>query len=356
MKRVLYLGSLGYGNLGDELMFDVFKDTMYRMSDRHSILIQSISVDDDIREPYDALVLGGGSLFYPAYMEKLYHAVQAGKTVIIWGTGHDWLERERLDAVMKPGAPSLEGLLPVSFAEHFADVIKQARYVGVRGDFTRRALGQIVADLKNIEVSGDPGLLVDCAGSSLPDDVFPWHAQENVIAINFGTAFNNIFGNDERAVEDGLAIQCRQFINQGFKLFLFSMWEPDREALTRLYDKIGDPERVRMDNRQLNQCELLQIMRKCVLTVNFKLHANVISAAARVPFIALGYRFKSFDFADSLGLEDFVIGTDSSRIDEQIACLAARILENRDHIVQHLDERIEGYKQRLTAGLRKLVD
>ncbi|MDQ1004181.1 polysaccharide pyruvyl transferase WcaK-like protein [Neobacillus niacini] len=76
-------------------------------------------------------------------------------------------------------------------------------------------------------------------------------------------------------------------------------------------------------------------MQKCTFTINLKLHANVLSAVAGIPFIALGYRFKTFDFAISIGLGDLVVPTDDSNIHRSILNLVDYIEEHQD-IMHHI--------------------
>ena len=56
---------------------------------------------------------------------------------------------------------------------------------------------------------------------------------------------------------------------------------------------------------------LVELMRRAHFTVGLRLHGNVLSAAAGTPFVSLAYRLKSFDFADSVGMGEFTIRTDT---------------------------------------------
>ena len=51
-----------------------------------------------------------------------------------------------------------------------------------------------------------------------------------------------------------------------------------------------------MDRNLYTEQELMEVLSKCRMTINFILHANVISQAAGVPAIPLGYRFKRVDY------------------------------------------------------------
>ena len=96
------------------------------------------------------------------------------------------------------------------------------------------------------------------------------------------------------------------------------MWPDDIPHCERLYNKINDPAHVILDKKLYTEQQLIEKLSSCKATINFKLHANLLSLAANVPAIALGYRFKVFDFGALAGLQNFVISTDSTQLTEEI--------------------------------------
>ncbi|MCM3166847.1 polysaccharide pyruvyl transferase family protein [Peribacillus frigoritolerans] len=142
--------------------------------------------------------------------------------------------------------------------------------------------------------------------------------KKKIVGINWGTSFNRICGSNEIIVEDQLAETAKKLIQKGYKIYMFIVWKADINPSLRLYKKINDTQNVRLSTKYYHQNDLLNILQSCHFTINLKLHANVISAAAGIPFITLGYRFKSFDFAHSVGQNDFIISTDSQTITKEI--------------------------------------
>lgn len=104
----------------------------------------------------------------------------------------------------------------------------------------------------------------------------------------------------------------------GYRVNIFSVWGPDREACKRLYAKLGDPQNVELDLALYHHEDLLEKLKSYTLTINFKLHASCLSAAASVPFISLGYRFKCIDFGLSAGLSDYVLSTGDPKLRAEI--------------------------------------
>ena len=223
------------------------------------------------------------------------------------------------------------------------EIIQNIEFCGVRGPLTSQYLKQISVPMDKVIVSGDPGFLL----------TFP-HFQpairqerEPIIGINWGTAYNKIYGQNEMLVEDALAHVAQQFIREGFKIYLYAVWGPDRTACKRLYDKIGQPDKTILDLELHNSQQLMNIVQGFTMTVNFKLHANILSAASGVPFVCLGYRFKCLDFVHSLNLPDSIVPTDSSNLEKDILKAMVHTQNHRLEIIESIKSYQEKYKNLL---------
>ncbi|GMA66228.1 polysaccharide pyruvyl transferase family protein (plasmid) [Alicyclobacillus fastidiosus] len=332
MKKILYLGWIGFNNLGDELMVTMFQQLSLKyLNPNQYVIIPSVpGVDIQNLSSYDTVVMGGGSLLIPGYLDILYKAVEHQKQVIIWGSGHDRLDRFHIDATGSIQSDlSQENL---DNRKSVATVIKNSLYCGVRGPLTFQYLQQVGAPMQNVNVSGDPGLLLTPDSSSFVQQT----NKERWIGINWGTAYNRIYGQKELEVEDHLARTAKKLIKDGYKLHLFVVWGPDRAPCKRLYEKIGEPDKTVLDLELHDPAKLLNLIRHFMVTINFKLHANVVSAVANTPFVCLGYRFKSFDFGHSLGLGKYVVPTDSDTLTEDILKLVSDAQESHHEIIEKI--------------------
>lgn len=321
MKRILYVGWLGFNNIGDELMWLLFRDRCRAyLPDKHYDVIPSIpGVDIRNPGPYDTVVLGGGSLLIPGYIDVAYQAAQKGKNVLIWGSGHDRQDFPVFDAEGKVSANLAYTGENEGTNEKLAELVRKSVYCGVRGPLSYQFLEHSGVDMAHAIISGDPAFL-------LPAPSPRKRAQESrTIGVNWGTAYNRIFGGNEEKVEQQLAEALRKLISQGYRIRIFPVWGPDREACKRLYARLGDKDKVELDLELYHHEDLLDRLKSCVLTINFKLHASYLSAAADVPFICLGYRFKSIDFGFSINLSEFVLSTGDERLGESILDRAGRI-------------------------------
>lgn len=334
MKKVLYLGWIGFKNLGDELLWELFKQHFDGRYHAESVeLIPSkpgVPVND--MNLYDTVILGGGSLLVPGYVDLAHNALLAGKKVAIWGTGFDCLEQ--------PAALNAKWL-DEKTANKIAELVKGAFYFGVRGPLTYRVLEAAGIPLEGAIVSGDPGIL-------LPVPSVPESETKRKIAINWGTTYNKLFGRDEIRVEDELAAAAREWSRQGYSLYLYPVWGPDRASLERLAGKIGTDADIEVEQKLLGTAPLTEKLAGCHFSVNFKLHANLLSYAADLPFITLGYRFKCFDFVQSVDLLDFIIPTDTPDLAASLRNSSAWLESERKNVIRKIRAHRQTYSPLLT--------
>ncbi|OCT13582.1 hypothetical protein A8709_18485 [Paenibacillus pectinilyticus] len=349
MKRMLYLGWIGFNNIGDELMWQLFRDYCWRFlpSKEYEVIPSIPGVDIRNHGPYDTIVLGGGSLLIPGYIDVVHQAIQQNKKVIIWGSGHDRREYTPLD---ESGQVSLH----LAYTEEhkatsikLAEVVSQSAFCGVRGPLSLQFLQHSGVPMEKVVISGDPGFLLPSPARLKSE------SSKHVIGVNWGTAYNRIFGGNEEKVEQHLVEALRRLIRQGYDITIFPVWGPDREACERLYRKLGDPEHVKLDQRLHHYEDLLEIMQGYDLTINFKLHSNYLSAAAGVPFICLGYRFKSLDFGYSVNLSDYVLPTHLDQLTEVILDRVAKIEENKASILEQFEVSRNSYRTLLELPFKE---
>ncbi len=349
LKKILYLGWLGYNNLGDELMFDLFQENCSKIFSKNEYQIETSLTKNKIKD-FDVIVSGGGSLLgYTPQIEVLYNAVKKNKKIVIWGTGLDSIDKNSMEFLNLKNNDGFISPLATQDEQKLAKIIEQALYVGVRGPLTYQALKQMGMNMNKIQISGDPGFLIKPCNLVPPVNISQWNNELKIIGVNWGTSYNNIYGQDEELVEECLALALKNLINKGYKIYIYTVWPEDHDASTRLYERVADKENVILSTTLYNQQELFSLMKNFIFTINFKLHANVISAMANVPFIALGYRYKVFDFAKSMELDNLVISTDSDNIESQIMMLEKHVTSKRNHISKKINKATKIYESRLLS-------
>lgn len=348
MKKLLYIGWIGFNNLGDELLWNIFKEKcrIYLGEKQIDITPSVPGVDLKDLKKYDMVVLGGGSLLLPGYLQILQNALHQGKSVAIWGSGVDWIEKKNLDLLISDQLHSLEQNFQKKDIEILEEVIEKAWFVGVRGPLTKKAIEIMIGNEKaqKVEVIGDPGLLLQKP---------QFNKKEKIIGINWGTTFNRLYGGNEATVEDQLVNAVKELIKSGYQIWIYTVWGNDIPHCERLYTKINDPENVILDKNLYKESALMEKLSRCKGTINFKLHANYLSLTANVPAIALGYRFKVYDNAASLGFEHLVVSTDSQQITQELLQCVDIIEQNETKIIEQYLTAKKKYEPLLESLFKK---
>lgn len=357
MKKVLYIGWIGYKNLGDELMFALFKEQFSTLGEGYrldSVNIEHKYLKNVPLQGYDLIVLGGGSLLsgrndliHPYIIDYLYRCILLDKKIMIWGSGIDWAPKSMIELL--DTNVNIPHFVSNNLKMKIISVFKESIWSGVRGPLTLKLLEHCGA--QNTHISGDSAFLLDLRHLSNEEnvqlDLNLLQQKEKIIGVNWGTSFNYIYGKDEMKVEEQLADALNDLIKKGYQVYLYTVWQADLPAIERLYFKLVDPNKVIIDKTIYNHYELMSLMQKFSFTINFKLHANYISLAANIPFIALGYRFKTFDFIKSVNLENYIISTDEQSISEQIVAMESDITLNKPIIKANMDYHLELYREKI---------
>ncbi|MFT4142498.1 MAG: polysaccharide pyruvyl transferase family protein [Bacillus sp. (in: firmicutes)] len=129
------------------------------------------------------------------------------------------------------------------------------------------------------KVIGEPGILLN------PPVTI--RKKEKIVAINWGTTFNRLYGQDEAGIENELLQVSKKLIKLGYKILLYVVWGNGREASKRLYNKLDAPLNETYDSTLYSEKELIEKLASCRFSINFKLHANILSLAGNVPCMPL---------------------------------------------------------------------
>ncbi|MDO9573842.1 MAG: polysaccharide pyruvyl transferase family protein [Candidatus Contubernalis sp.] len=352
-RRIIYIGWVDQGNLGDDLCRDIFIEEINKYEGNswsiETVSPQQINANDFIKNRPDLVVLGGGSLVEPYYLVTLLWAQEQGIPTAVWGSGVDNLSPEMLDRIQS--GEKLDRL-QVSKADLIRHVINNCEQVGVRGPHTLNYL-QALGCSENLEVSGDPGLLLS---EPVPGAYYEQLFGDDTpaVGINWGTSQNRLFGGSERKVRRQLARVVRE-LALDFKVILYAVWPPDLTPLSELANEAGTSKNVMVCNSVPSLPFLCTLLKGGLFTINFKLHANVFTAAMGNPFICLGYRSKCFDFAESLEVEDLVISTGAENLAEQILSVSQKIVANPEHYRRRISGKRDFYCNKLRHLTHKCV-
>jgi hypothetical protein len=333
-----YIGRAGTQDLDDAIMLPIFRRELAPVR-----LYPSMSYREmerrawgwACRRAFSACVLGGGTLIFTDHcFEYLARAVDAGLPCYVAGAG-----------ALAPEFWAKYGPERLFSPERWAGLLSACRFVGVRGPLSRRSLE--AAGLKEVEVIGDPGLLL--AGEGPPPAAPPGQ----VLGVNFGTGSGQVWGGSESRPMAALAEALNRLAAEGWSLRLYCVRPADWPMVEKLRGLLAAPH-VDVVQAFRSAGEYLKDVAACSAFVGMRLHAAALALAAGVPALMLEYRPECRDFMASVGLEPYVL-----RLDEvEAAALAARVRElpgKRGEILGTFWPEMTALKTRLRSGLRQVA-
>lgn len=339
MKQIAYLGWLGAGNLGDEGCFQLFRRLVRSISTQVECIPITIRESQGTlyahqpgaaassRSPwdpaaYDYVVLGGGSLLNAdRYLLALQAAQAAGVPTAVWGTGFDGLPHE-LAREWIDGGPIPAGIEAPAPHPCAPQVLQACRIAGVRGPVTAAWLA--AHGWESPAVCGDPGLLLDPP----PSD---GAAARDQLAVIWGMSHRATHqGTDHEALTDRTAGWLRR-IARACRPVIAVMWAHDLPAAQELARRVGKAATLVEEPLTLRSFALL--MSRSALTLSYRLHGCIFSAACGTAFCSIAYRSKCYDFARSVEAGEWVVEPGSpdyeQRLDRWFSRAGGR--EQREH-------------------------
>jgi hypothetical protein len=358
MRNILYLGFLGFTNLGDEVCYQSFLQNLARTSRgnpyrvipydlRNKSAIAQIAKSHHI----DDIVIGGGSLLQgTAFIQPALEALSLKLPLWISGTGIDYMGEDYVKSILRGHFPEQATVFEQKEINMPAlkKIFEYSRFSGVRGPLTLHFLARHCHVEKKNRIMGDPGFVYHPAKdksilSALNNQP---HPTGRIVAINWGGSYNSVFGGDERRVRLEVAQQAKHLISSGYRIVVFPMWDDDRAECRQFCHDVGMPERCILIPETPSINSVCTLLKKASFSINFKLHANVLSALMKTPFISLAYRSKCYDFALSLNLGAYCISTSDEDISAKIAHLADRISRDRKEIISSMKSAQKLYADR----------
>ncbi|MGL4911406.1 MAG: polysaccharide pyruvyl transferase family protein [Romboutsia sp.] len=353
MHKIIYIGCVDNENVGEKLMLESFINLFNRYLDSTKYLLKVSNPDNDLFciDEYDSIVLGGGALLIDKYIDILYSAVVRNKNILVWGCGYDLADKNLLHLIEHSKMPPY--LYSYLGEEKLQDIIRHSNYFGVRGPLTYKLLQKTVIDSSKVFISGDPGFLLEPKNIETNSPIEKFSPNDKIIAINWGTTLNKMYGDDETTIENTLVSICNSLIDSGYKIYIYPLENKDINPCTNLCNKIKNDDFVALDDSIRSGGQLLNILSKCYFSINLKLHANIISAVSSTPFICLGHRFECFDFVKSINCEDLLVSTDSESFECDILAISEYIHQNYPIVARKIFNNVKDFKNILETPFKE---
>lgn len=300
-RRIAYIGGQGDANLGDEAMLEAARklleprhlfDFFYPRQERR---LASLGLSG--LRYFEAVVLGGGTLINPHWLEKVSTAIDLGLPIYSLGTG------------VGSAGFGMSTAVPI---DAWRPLLAKFAGLGVRGPISERRLRAIGLD--NVEAIGDLAL------SLTPDEPASMF-DEPSFAVNISRSSANRYKDSN--VDDTypalaeLEIVVRRLTRMGWRGVPIAMHVDDVEPLASLMENATG---TRPALRIVDSAErFFELVGGCRLMLAVRLHAGILSACMGVPPLMLGYRDKCLDFMQSMQLDEWHIALESAEPGEIVS-------------------------------------
>jgi polysaccharide pyruvyl transferase WcaK-like protein len=294
---ITYVGFTGRANLGDEAIM--------------AAVAQLLPAFDIRREHPDpvALMVGGGTIINSKkyYLTRVLREERPGLPIFTFAPG---VRDPAFWGVTEP-------------MDEWMAVFRSAESVTVRGPDSARHL-QTLGWPGEVHVIGDPAL------SLIPREVEK--AASEVIVAPLNTD-GNLFGGRDAQVLSALATECERLADLGMTVTLMSSFPEDDRWILEMERMIDRPVNYFCGYASLD-ATLVRIA-GASLVVGERLHASILAAAMRTPFVAVAYRPKTLDFVRSINAEHLAVTTDELG---SLSTLVDTVLADTSVVVARIDD------------------
>jgi len=321
-KKIGYLGWIGFGNLGDEALFEankrIFREQkVLPYKHTHKIEIYEKTFKRSI---YDAVCLGGGTLINSSHINKFKEAQDIGYPTFVFGSG-----------VRNPIFWNHVEGWEDSIGE-WISLLNKCRFIGVRGPLSEEILRR--NGCQNVEIIGDPVL-------HLAESNVKYKEKNKKICINIGISLGNIWGSEDEVLEFIIKL-AKILLSSGWDVSFLPVWNEDLKYIEEAVKKIGiGADEIFKD--YLSTTKTLEYLKSFDILIGEKLHSVILAMCVYTPSIMLEYRPKCLDFMKSMDLEKFNVRTDMLSID-LIMDLINELYVHPDAIQDHIFKKISQYK------------
>lgn len=303
---VSYIGWLGRQNFGDEIMLRATQELL-----------------PDATVGYEApgarlLLLGGGTLINRiTYLEALRR--------------HDSPRVER--AVFGSGVADPDYWGVTEPVDQWLDFLDSCMYVGVRGPRSEAILREWGYE-GDLEIMGDPGLVVRSANPVMRDD--------GLVVVSPARTDGELWGESDEDVFGAIGRLVESLRSDGREIAYLSCYPGDDRFIMEIMRASGSIDAEYVAAYADHEAGL-ELLARAGVVVAERLHAAVVAAAAGTPFVAIEYRPKIRDFTRSVDQEGLTIRSDELSAKRLRALIdSAASGEN----VARLNAAVAGYKMR----------
>lgn len=334
-----YIGWTGYGNLGDEVVYEGYKKLFpdsNLVSFKISRLSKLLSLITRREIPANLVALGGGTLINQSksWLEQTEYLIAKGVPMFCLGTG----------VASRNFWKNYSHIHTANDIDKWVTLLRKFVYVGVRGPLSQKYLQN--AGLK-VDIVGDSAL-------ALAKEEYRKRNEKKIIGINLSSGTDNAMWGDSSMLIKEMLISIKKLTEEGFTIRLLPIWKDDLSICKIIYKEINN-----------KQCELVQAfdttedyineLDKCDLFIGLKLHATILATMLRIPSIMLEYRPKCLDYMESIDMGNHSIRTDKINSDLLLNKLY-ELIDNYASITSILNYKMMYYKNLQKTKAKYILD
>lgn len=131
----------------------------------------------------------------------------------------------------------------------------------------------------------------------------------------------------------------------------------DYPILKKLYEEIGDIERVSLIDKEYDCEQLKYIISNCRFFVGARTHSTIAAYSTEVPTLVIGYSVKSKGIATDLfgTYENYVLPYDEMKKESELLSAFQILMSQEEEIKQRYREFLPQYKQQLLDAVKKYI-
>jgi len=341
LPKALYIGYVGYGNLGDEALkeaiFDLFRSTILFSESRGTVIrfYERIGL-----LKFNILFLGGGTLVLRS--ENMLKRISDDNIPkkIVFGTGV-------ANHIFWKDVPASYGKV-----DDWVNALNNVFYLSVRGPISAQILkGHKV--MRDIHVIGDPVLY-------FTREISRPKSRLKRLGVNIGYALNEnkkgfMWGRDEGLFFSKFMDFIETMIIDDWQIEFIPMNKEDETLIDDLLLKDGLQKKVKVFRNYMSTQKTIDRMEGFDVFVGQKLHATILAYCANTPAVMVEYRPKCRDFMSSIDMEHFNLRTDEFNV-EKCKALVDELYLDLDSIRFKSNRLCKGYKKDLIQAAQTVTD
>lgn len=301
-----YLGWLRRGNIGDESMYSAVRTAIDPKLTVRPVPLTSFGRVLAKNTNVDLLVIGGGTLLgRPEWTARISAAVSTLRPnrIVSFGTGVLPLQSQTGESTMNSDESRQLSLLLETFDQ-----------ITVRGPRSVESLHSIGIESQAI---GDPALLHSLSAPSALQ-----RRCDTRILVNFANTIDRVRDGSAQAVRSAVLDACLLLKKNGYSVEFFAMERADYN-LMRQFSASADV----VHPYTSNQAKVLNLIRDSALVISERLHGSILAASQMTPFLAIPYKEKVYDFAESIKAMDSVLSLEHATDASALFCAAVASID-----------------------------